>query len=366
VKGKNFKYPGEHEFLMKNIFPTLFLICLFIASPLTINTANHYDASSIDGNETPAGTTNDYSLYVPQFSSFKCDDVCFFSNNINANSMKSSGMNQTIHAYISGQKFWVSFNFNCTGPTSIRVIFNFREFSLNGSSRNCFFFKYEGLNQVFHAYNWNALNASPDFYIKYQLGKHERSYYHPGERIDFWTPWESEMSFFGDGKTRFTVGTFTNYSSLELWINYTSDDPMVTMKEGQDVYAFDRSNYTGPLNIGWKKGTYVKEGEIEIPIKNHLIAWYDLPYFSTGKETLKYRTPAGQEEWLSYSDKNGTHISANSSQYFRSILFSEQSGTWCFSLDMMNMIRFSDRENCELGTPNVILFVADIPDVSAL
>ena len=151
---------------------------------------------------------------------------------------------------------------------------------------------------------------------------------------------------------------------MDLWINYTSNDPTVSIKEGTDVFAYDRSNYIGTPNIGWKRGTFAKNGEMDIPITNHIVAWYVIPYFFTGQETLKYRTPAGQEEWLSFIDERGTHVFENRSSDFQYMFSSDQNGIWRFSLDMRNKIPIKDLKYYELGTPNVILYVVDLPDVS--
>jgi hypothetical protein len=340
---------------MEKILMAVILVSFFLTSPLISETFYNKPCSGVQPNIYVDSSTVQGPLDVPLYDSYQ-----YIQNRVSSmdpfGNSTGSGFDKSFHTIISGQKFWKAIKFNLTKFTIVRVQLYFRQFSLNDSSVNFFFQKIDDSNNqcfFFEGNSWINKNASPDYYIQYNFGPFSRSHYHTGDSFKAWGPWGFTFDFDNEGQTCYTIASYTNYSLIELWVNYSSDDPTISVTEGTNVFAYERHNFIGNLNLGWKKGTFIQNGKINIPVENHLVAWYQIPTYSTGHETLRYGSPTGREEWVYYKDKNGSHIFGNCSPDFEWIILSGQSGTWRFSVDMINMGRIK-------ATPNVALLGADI------
>ncbi|MCJ7698482.1 MAG: hypothetical protein MUO73_09165 [Thermoplasmata archaeon] len=262
--------------------------------------------------------------------------------------------NTTFHTNISGGKFWIVIKATMPEGFSLIQFAKRCRFSANGSSLNFIStcldnFEYGILFHNLHIY---SLNASPDFYIQYHRGLFNFSYYH---EVNDLTGWGSEWSSFDTDFPRtwyYTIVSSMTECVLDIWVN-CSGNATVSMTTGTDVFVYDRHDFNGKINIGWKRGTFIVKGHKEIPINHQLFAWFDCWMYSTGREHLQYTSPTGNTDWASYVDKKGEHVQTNQSTDFHKNLVWAETGIWSFKINMINM-------GLEKITPNVFLLGADI------
>ena len=262
--------------------------------------------------------------------------------------------NTTFHTNISGGKFWIVIKATMPDNHSLIQFAKYCRFSTNGSSLNFISTCLDNFEHsiYFHDLHIYSLNASPDFYVQYHRGLFNFSYYHEVNNL---TGWGWEWSSFDTDSPRtwyYTIASSMAECFLDIWIN-CSGNATVSITKGTDVFAYDRHDFNGKINIGWKRGTFIVKGHKEIPIKHQLLAWFDCWMYSTGREFLQYTSPTGNKDWLFYVDKKGEHIQTNQSTDYRHNLAWAESGTWSFTVNMRNW----GRKNI---TPNIWLLGADI------
>jgi len=258
------------------------------------------------------------------------------------------------HMILSGKKIWKVIKFNFSQETILNRHISCR-CSMNDSTISFIAELFDG-GGSFYSWNiWAATIANPDHYLQYKFGRFYGFHSH-NKNVQGWA--NGAFLDFGFGvlnstSTYYTFISYMNNSYYDIWLNWTGN-ATISETAGTDVFAYDRHDFTGNLNIGRKRGTYIINGAKEISIENKLVAWYLVPNYSTGHEILKFNTPTGKEEWASYKDKKGEHVSVNvSSFHFYDDLLWGPSGTWQFSINMFN-------RGLQKKTPNVCLIGADI------
>lgn len=256
------------------------------------------------------------------------------------------------HMILSGQKIWKVVKFNFSDHTNLQRHYSCR-CSMNDSNINFIAEFFDRSMPYSFCDVYSATIASPDRYYQYNIGPFYGFHSHIKDIID-WGYGNGTVTISEDGHLLYyTFISYMNDSYYDIWLNWPGN-ATISETEGTDVFAFDRHDFTGNLNIGRKRGTFIVNGQKEISIENQLVAWYYVPNYSTGREVLKYKTPTGKDEWISFIDRKGVHVSWNESSYdFNHDLWWGSSGTWQFSVNMFNL-------GLKKKTPNVCLIGADI------
>jgi hypothetical protein len=259
----------------------------------------------------------------------------------------------SFHTNISGSRFWVAIKGDFFDLTKISF-HKFVRYSLNGSSLNSYFdLIFSQAGSYFYDIGTCSPKTSPDYYFQYHLGPLNRSYYHYVDNITHWGWFSSTTSTCKTNGTYYFVwASYMTECSTDIWINFTGNATF-SMTNGTEVFTFDRHDFLGNINMGWKKGTFIVNGKKEIQVKNQLFASFDTSVHSTGYEFLQYRSPTGKKNWKFCVDKKGEHLFTNQSSDFQKNLWWAKNGTWSFTVNMLNM-------GLNKLTPNVYLIGADI------
>jgi len=264
----------------------------------------------------------------------------------------------SFHSNISGAKYWYSIKVNFSGAVIITVDTH-STYTSNGSRINFFFDLYNPIYYEGYLYgmeSWTS-GVNPDYYFKTQLGDWNWSWHHEHQVGDNWGKDHRIAKIWCSNVSPYLI-TFVSYTTnrdIDIWVN-TSSDSNITYSTswGTDVFAYDRYDSSGIVNVGSKRGTLIINGQKNIQINNRLFAWFNTGLFvSTGFETLKYKSPTGDYEWKYFRDRKGEHTYINESENFLKGLWWGTNGTWIFNVNMLNI---GIRTCC----PNIYLLGADI------
>jgi hypothetical protein len=270
------------------------------------------------------------------------------------------GNRTSFHTNISGSKYWISIKVTFSGYANITVE-TYSNYTCNGSRINFFFDLYNPIyyDGYFYEIRRLSMGVNPEYYFKAQLGDWNWSWHHENQVGDFWGK-EHEIVKIGCYNISPYLITFVSYTTnrdMDIWVNTSSDSNIsYSTSSGTDVFAYDRYDFSGTVNIGSKRGTLIINGQKDIQINNQLFAWFDTGLVSTGFEILKYKSPTGMYNWKYYIDKKGEHTHVNESGNFGDFvknLWWGTNGTWNFKVNMLNI---GIKPYC----PNIFLLGADI------
>jgi len=258
------------------------------------------------------------------------------------------------HFILSGQKIWKVVKFNFSEYTVLERHINVH-ISMNGSSTNFIAEWFLGTGHAVFWTVWWSKIAIPDRYFQYKIGPFYGYHSHTKNNFKYWgngIPWTFSIDMAKNHPQYYVFISYMNSSYYDIWLNWTGN-ATVSATQGTDVFAYDRHDFTGTLNIGRRRGTFILNGQKEITVENTLFAWYDVTNVSTGRETLQYTSPTGDKEFQWYIDRQGEHVTGNDSWSFTDNLWWGQSGTWKFSINMFN-------RGLKKQTPNIYLIGADV------
>jgi hypothetical protein len=258
------------------------------------------------------------------------------------------------HMILSGPKIWEVLKFNFSEDTEVNRHISC-QCSMNDSTI-CFIAElFQGCSAPYLWTIWSPTIAQPDRYYQYNIGPFSRTHFHQNNIKDWksWTNLDFVTCFAKEIPQYYIFISYMNNSSYDIWLNWTGD-ATVSVTQGTDVFAYDRHDFTGTLNLGRQRGTFIVNGQKEISIEHTLFALFDVSHFSNGREVIRYKSPNGNEEWKSFVDRRGEHIAGNtSSEDFDENLLWGSNGNWLFSVNMLN-------SGLKRETPNFYLFGADI------
>jgi hypothetical protein len=258
------------------------------------------------------------------------------------------------HMILNGSRIWKVVKFNFSEDTVLERHINFRV-SMNGSSTNFIAEWFRGGPAAIFWTVWWSTIANPDRYFQYKIGPFYGYHSHTKNTFKYWgngIPWTFGISMEKNYPQYYVFISYMNSSSYDIWLNWTGN-ATVSATQGTDVFAYDSHDFTGTLNIGRRRGTFILNGQKEITVENTLFAWYSVTNVSTGRETLQYTSPTGDKEYHSYVDRKGEHVAWNGSWGFTDNLWWGSSGTWKFSINMFN-------RGLKKKTPNIYLIGADV------
>jgi hypothetical protein len=268
--------------------------------------------------------------------------------------MKNSGHDHSLHLVLSGSKIWYVVKFNFSEDTCLERQ-AYYQLSMNHSSTDFIAEIFYVPSEPIFWYVWSSKIASPDRYFQYKIGPFYGYHSHIRNNLKAWMSGSlgtfacsTEINY----PEYYIFISYMNSSSYDIWLNWTGN-ATISETQGTDVFAYERHDFTGNLNIGRRRGTFILNGEKDILVENTLFAWYGVSNCSTGRETLQYTTPIGTIGWRRYIDRRGEPIAINQSSSFFDNLWWGQSGTWKFSVNMFN-------RGLKRHTPDFYLIGADV------
>jgi hypothetical protein len=180
----------------------------------------------------------------------------------------------SFYGNVSGQRFWYAIKATFFQKTNITIEYRF-SYSSNGSSKNFFFESYNGSDWLLYGGVLWTMGANPDNYFQVHLGRLNWSYYHhDNPNIANWGHQNATIYFRNiTGTCFFIYESYTTNCSFSIWVN-TSETAKFSISQGTEVFAYNRNDFFGNINIGWKRGTVIVNGLKEINIKNRLFAYW--------------------------------------------------------------------------------------------
>jgi hypothetical protein len=268
-------------------------------------------------------------------------------------SIPYSGLSaNSYHAFYENNT-WTVITCNFTEPTN----FNFsmvQRYSYNNTNDTTRFI-IEAVLRNGERLFWGSMFEldGPDRYFQTKFGSINISYYHSPPSYHGW-------GYSGSGYGRrnctgiydFLIISYGPASTLEINMNVSRNTTFYTTY-GTEVFAVQRADFIGTINIGWKHGTFIFNGEKQITIKNSLVCSFNTYWDGGfGYELLRYQTPS----------ENLAHHYAINFQYrtfleresptFESALWFGEKGIWKFTANYFLIVSFY--------SPNLILAGADV------
>ena len=268
----------------------------------------------------------------------------------NLQNCKVESYQHGLHLTLSGPRIWTVVKFNFSKYTALERRISCR-CSLNDSSLGFIAEVFQGESAPSGYTVMSPTIANPGRY--FEIGPLHRLHFHI-RHIKSWNCWTDFFAcIYPSNMTQYYIFiSYTNYSYYDIRLNWTGN-ATVSIANGSDVFAYERHDFTGNLNIGRRRGTVILNGQMDITVNHTLFAWYDVSNTLTGREVLRYTNPNGDEAWESYRDQRGNHIAWNDTARFDENLLWGPSGAWKFSVNMFN-------RGLKRQTPNIFLFGADV------
>jgi len=258
---------------------------------------------------------------------------------------------------ISGQKYWLSFKITFLEPTNFTLEYN-RNLLQDHETRDYFAFshhsEYSG-GGGYHISNYLSLDTK--YYYQINLGNINKSFYYSIQNPREYEDRENnQLGPYSDKLGPHHNFTFISYcdskeETMEIWIN-------ASHTQGTEVFAFEREDFFGNINVGCKRGTIILNGVKKIHINNTLFAHFKTDSLSTGFSFLKYITPSGEHKQIKLIDLRGWPILPILFRYYKVEDFEEglrwaENGTWTFKTTIVKM-------RLRKTFPMTYLFGADI------
>jgi hypothetical protein len=264
----------------------------------------------------------------------------------------SSTAADSYHVFYENQT-WTVISCNFTEPTDV----TFRMYQNNTYKRgDTFNFLIEDVSKngepLFGGIGWGGRGVSPDYYFQTKFGPINISFSH-SPRVNGGCGGGSGSSMNNcTGHYQFLIISYGPANTLEVWLNF-SRNTTISVTSGSEVFAFQRDDFIGNLNMGWKHGTFILNGKKQITVKNSLYCFYETDWWGGfGYEFLHYTTPAGDQARhcaLNYQYRTFLDFTRND---FEDHLRNGENGTWTFSINYLMV--------AGLTCPNIFLFGADI------
>jgi hypothetical protein len=103
----------------------------------------------------------------------------------------------------------------------------------------------------------------------------------------------------------------------------------IAVERGDTVFALDRDNFLGGINIGWRRGVFMVNTQRTLEIKNRFVGWFGTFSWS-GFYFLRYQMPNGTSGRLF-----GLDFLSHNMNFTMPVI--GPSGTWRFHATMMNV-----------------------------
>jgi hypothetical protein len=266
----------------------------------------------------------------------------------------------SLHLSFTEKSFWLAISADFEKPTNVTVDSNQFLYSENNTQQiYAGFITYPAENN--NIYCCSLFYPDPfcrqDFYSYYQvhLGPINISSYHPGITENYTEQCRKTDTFYElTGKYYYIFIGHADTSTMDLWIN-TTEKTMFSIKQGHETFSYERQDFFGNINIGWKDGIVLVNGMKSIQIHNTLFAWY-IPRATTGYSLLRCLSPSHTLQWKFYVDYvyNRVFETGNIPHILDIYVIAGEKGIWTFKADIINFSIFT-------GTaPNMVLLGADV------
>jgi len=256
------------------------------------------------------------------------------------------------HAFYENNT-WTIITCNFTEPTYVNFSMLQRRSYNNTSDTTHFIIQAVSRNgELLFGENSCSLDG-PDRYFQTKFGPINISYYHSPPSYQGWGYSGSSFGMMNcTGLYDFLIISYGPASTLEINMNVSTNSTFYATY-GHEVFAFQRADFIGTINIGWKHGTFILKGEKQITIKNSLVCsfntwWPD----GFGYESLRYQTPSGNlAHHFAINFQYRTFLDTESPRFASALWYGEK-GIWKFTANYFLVV--------SSYFPNLMLAGADV------
>jgi hypothetical protein len=187
--------------------------------------------------------------------------------------------------------------------------------------------------------------SDPEVYC--HLGRLNWSIAHNRSK-DYTDEWEEHFhgTIQGNGSFYFIFISSATNRSFDISIR-SNVSGTFTVTQGETVYAFDRDNFLGGINLGWRRGVCMLNTKKTLEIDHFFMGWLGT-VSRTGVSLLKYQMPNGTSRQIFSKNFLGNNPYTDFFMY-------GQSGTWQFHAMMIDVALFKLYPRVYLAGADLIL-----------
>jgi hypothetical protein len=249
---------------------------------------------------------------------------------------------------ISGQTFWMVIKLTFPPKTNITFWHN-GTFSYNHSKYGYFMYMYttSDFQNYLDSFWGDFLWSDPEVYC--HIGALNWSVAH-NKSQDF-PDWGNEY-FYGhlpwwiNGSWYLIFISYATNRSVSVSI-HADRNGSIAVERGDTVFALDRGNFLGGINVGWRRGVCMVNTQRTLEIKHLFLGWFGT-VSRTGFYLLRYQMPNGTSRRLFGLDFLGKNMNSDLAVW-------GPSGTWRFHATMMNVALLKLYPRVYLAGADIIL-----------
>jgi hypothetical protein len=265
--------------------------------------------------------------------------------NSNTHSVRENGTDFTVN--ISGQSFWMVIKM--TFSQRANITFEHNGFFSYNQSKIGYFIETYSQGDFQNYINFLDIHcgwSDPEVYC--HIGSLNWSFAHDNNQ-DF--PDYGHEHFYGNiqgaiGSWYLIFISYATNRTLSVHI-HANMSGSIAVERGDTVFALDRDNFLGGINIGWRRGVCIVNTQKILEIKHLFLGWFGV-ISRTGFYLLSYQMPNGTSQRLFGLDFLGHNIN-----FTMPVL--GPSGTWRFHATMMNIALLKFYPRVYLAGADIIL-----------
>lgn len=298
------------------------LVLFLLLSTSFVGVSNRTKQASIDTNKSE--TTTDIGLQnsswpSPTIPALKQQGTCVNGTDFSTN--------------ISGPSFWMVIKMTFSQRANISFEHN-GFYSYNHSAFGYFIEAYTLADFQDYISFFNACYRWGDPEVYCHIGSLNWSFAH-----------NKSQDFSHYGTEHFTGAIKGNGSYYIVFISYATNRSLsvnihsnvsgsFAVEWGDTVFALDRDDFLGGVNVGWRRGVCIINAQRTLDIKHCFFGFFDTMSCS-GYSLLSYQTPDGTSYRRFTLDFLGRYLFTSNLTHLDSGLVWGQSGTWRFHATMI-------------------------------
>ena len=264
------------------------------------------------------------------------------------NTYDTGGNGTDFTVNISGQTFWMVIKLTFPPNTYIDIWHN-GTVSYNHSKYGYFIFMYthSDLQYDLVSFSGDFMWSDPEVYC--HIGALNWSVAHNKSQ---------DMPSWGDEHFHGVLPWWINGPWYLIFISYATNrsesvhihanmSGSIAVERGDTVFALDRDNFLGGINIGWRRGVFMVNTQRTLEIKHRFVGWFGT-FSWNGFYFLRYQMPNGTSVRLFGLDFLGHNMN-----FTMPVI--GPSGMWRFHATMMNIALLKIYPRVYLAGADIIL-----------
>jgi len=272
--------------------------------------------------------------------------------NSNTHSVRENGTDFTVNA--SGQSFWFVVKLTFPPQTYISILGNGTcSYNRSKYGYSILMFSRENFQDYIEFSDFDFKWSDPEVYC--HVGKLNWSITH--DKNESFPDWGDEhytvvLPWWENGPWYVIFISSATERSFSLTI-HANQSGSIAVERGDTVFALDRDNFLGGINVGWGRGVCMVNTRRTLEIKHQFVGEFGVVSLFTGFYLLRYQMPNGTSQRLF----NYNFLGGNWDNYFynSSLTVIGPSGTWQFHATMLDIALLRYHPRVYLAGADVIL-----------